>query len=553
MALFGNVTTECAPKGVRAVLTRAAGQDNALGKVLRELAACVLTREKLELSVRVLARVLMAAITGRRDACRREPPVRMVEAAVDILLRVATSSARKALKDGKLRGLGAEDRDGIVWVTGRVRGELLATLLGSEALPVILDKEPLAMSILHKAHREDHRRGARDAAARSRRSVWIVSATRLAKKVVSKCYSCRYRDRKAESQLMGLLPPERLTVVAPFEATALDLFGPFWVKDAANGRRSFKCWIVAYVCMGAKAICLLPCPGYSTEVFLTTHRFFCGLYGRPKVIYTDHAPSLIKASETPDWAAIGTQVGAQGTEWRLTAKGCSWRNGLAERVIRSARHTLGHQLRLGETLDFHQFGAVLAVVAAIINARPLSLRVSPEGDYHALSPRDVLFGRAGRSLAATNRALEFTLDLEQDVALREMGDGQAKIVRAWRDKWVESVFPDMVSRSKWKSAQRNLCVGDIGHVKYVKAVGQQDWRLAMVETAKKDDDGVVRTVTVAFRPRHKRDLNKPYVAKEAQRMTIGVQRFAVMMAIEEIDSIHTPNGQDPESSEMTEN
>ena len=348
VAMFGNTAAEDRPKGALGALVKSASLDNPLGSVLCALGAQVLTREKLEVSVRVLARVLMATLTGQREACRREPPVKMVEVAVDVLVRMATCSSREALKNGKLRGLGAEDRDGVVWVTGRVRGATLATLLGTKALPVVLDREPLALSILHKAHREDHRRGARDAAAQSRRLVWIVSATRLAKTVISKCYLCRYKDRKAESQLMGLLPPERLTVVAPFEATALDLFGPFWVKDAAKGRRSFKCWIVAYICMGAKAVCLLPCPGYSTEVFLTTHRFFCGLYGRPKVVYTDHAPSLIKASETPDWAAIGMQVGAQGTEWRLTAKGCSWRNGLAERVIRSARHTLGHQLRLGE-------------------------------------------------------------------------------------------------------------------------------------------------------------------------------------------------------------
>ena len=82
-------------------------------------------------------------------------------------------------------------------------------------------------------------------------------------------------------------------------------------------------------------------------MFLTTHRFFTGLYGQPRILYTDHAPSLVKASETPDWAEIGSMIGAHGTEWRLTAKGCSWRNGLAERVIRSARHTLSHELRLG--------------------------------------------------------------------------------------------------------------------------------------------------------------------------------------------------------------
>ena len=63
---------------------------------------------------------------------------------------------------------------------------------------------------------------------------------------------------------MGRLPPERLQVVAPFEATALDLFGPFWVKDTAKGRRRFKCWVISYVCMGSKAVCLLPCPGYGT-------------------------------------------------------------------------------------------------------------------------------------------------------------------------------------------------------------------------------------------------------------------------------------------------
>ena len=232
---------------------------------------------------------------------------------------------------------------------------------------------------------------------------------------------------------MGSLPPERLEMLYPFEATALDLFGPFWVKDTAKGRRKFKTWVVSYVCMGSKAVCLLPVPGYGTAEFLTTHKFFTGLYGKPKIAYTDHAPSLVKAAETPDWTEIGREVGVQGTEWRLTAKGCSWRNGLAERVIRSARHSLGHELRLGELLDFHQFGAVLMTVSAIINARPLSLRLTPEGDYHALSPRDVLFGRASRALDQSSAALSFALDQDQDKTLTEMCDHQAKIVRAWRD------------------------------------------------------------------------------------------------------------------------
>ena len=87
---------------------------------------------------------------------------------------------------------------------------------------------------------------------------------------------------------------------------------------------------------------------------------------------------------------IAEEVGSQGTEWKLMAKGCSWRNGLAERVIRSARHTLAHELRKGVLMDFHQFGALLRVVSAIINSQPLSVRRSQEGEFHVIAPRDVL-------------------------------------------------------------------------------------------------------------------------------------------------------------------
>ena len=95
------------------------------------------------------------------------------------------------------------------------------------------------------------------------------------------------------------------------------------------------------------------------------------------------------------------------------------------------------------------------------------------------------------------------------MALQSMSNHQARIVAAWRDRWMEAVFPDMVARPKWRSASRNLREGDVGHIKYPRKVGEDDWRLAVIEEAKQDDDGVVRTVTVAFRPRaHKRDTGK---------------------------------------------
>lgn len=37
--------------------------------------------------------------------------------------------------------------------------------------------------------------------------------------------------------------------LTPVQAVAIDLFGPFMVKDVAKSRRTFKCWACMYVCI----------------------------------------------------------------------------------------------------------------------------------------------------------------------------------------------------------------------------------------------------------------------------------------------------------------
>ena len=536
------------------VLYQAVEARDKLGKLVAAFASQALEREKLELSARVLARVLGAVLRGERAGCERAPSRFFVELAVQLLVRTSSDSAKEALKHGKLQGLGALLRGGVVWIQGRVRGEALAALLGTTELPVLMAGEPLAKSLASKAHRSDHRRSPQDIAARTRRAAWIVGSTRLAKSVAARCYGCRLRDKKMAQQQMGGLPAERTTMLAPFEAVALDLFGPYRVKDPANGRRAFKCWVVAFACLATKAASLLACPGYSTAVFVDVFHFFAGIYGKPRLIYTDHAPSLVKAAGTHDWADIALAVGKLGTEWRLTAKGCSWRNGQAERLIRSARHTLGHELARGATLDFHQFSSTLSVVASILNTRPLSVRTTPDGDYIAVAPRDVLLGRAGKSLRRMEKELDQLTGFHDDEYILMVDNNQARIVSEWRKKWLAQVFPDLVPRTKWKQVHRCVRVNDIGLLKYEQKLGPNAWRLVRVVEANPGSDGLVRTITVEFRPRRASDKGASYRAKVPQRMEIGVQRFAVMLAVEEqSSSLQLGSTEDPTTSEMTEN
>ena len=380
-----------------------------------------------------------------------------------------------------------------------------------------------------------------------------MGSTRLAKSAAAGCYECRFRDKKMARQQMGGLPDERTTMLAPFEAVALDLFGPYKVRDPAKGRREFKCWVVAFACLATKAASLLACPGYGTAVFMDVFHFFAGIYGKPRLVYTDHAPSLIKAAETHDWADIAVAVGRLGTEWRLTAKGCSWRNGLAERLIRSARHTLAHELTRGEVLDFHQFSSTLSIVASILNSRPLSVRTTPDGDYIAVAPRDVLLGRAGKSLRRLESELDQLTGFSDDQNLAMVDDKQARIIKEWRKKWLAQVFLDLVPRTKWKLPYRNVQVGDVGVLKYEQKLGPDAWRLARVVAVHPDENKLVRTITFGFRPRNVRDKGPAYGAKAAQNMDIGIQRFAVMLPVEEqIDQQGAPRQQESQDRQVQE-
>ena len=59
------------------------------------------------------------------------------------------------------------------------------------------------------------------------------------------------------------------------------------------------------------------------------------------------------------------------------------------------------------------------------------------------------------------------------------------------------------------------------------------YRLGRVTKVFPDCHGIVRTVTVALKPRDKRERLLPYKPKALREMTIGVQRLVVFLPVEE--------------------
>ena len=134
----------------------------------------------------------------------------------------------------------------------------------------------------------------------------------------------------------------------------------------------------------------------------------------------------------------------------------------------------------------------------------------------------ILLGRACKSRKQLETDLDTAMGMEDDMRLEDIEEHQGQIVFEWRRKWLAAVIPDMVPRTKWKSTERNIRVGDLGHIQYEQKLGAHTWRVARVVQVKMGEDNVVQTI-VSFRPRHITDMGKRYVSKRPETMEIGVQ------------------------------
>ena len=99
----------------------------------------------------------------------------------------------------------------------------------------------------------------------------------------------------------------------------------------------------------------------------------------------------------------------------------------------------------------------------------------------------------------------------------------ATVESEWWKKWVKEVMPTLLPYTKWKKEQKNLRPGDIVLMRNVK----DDYRLALVEEVHPDEKNLVRTVTVKFKRKNKREPRMvcKSKAKDLIREKVAVQRL----------------------------
>ena len=114
----------------------------------------------------------------------------------------------------------------------------------------------------------------------------IIGARKTVRLITRQCITCKHHSIKPRHQLLVQLPPERVSIAAPFEKSGVDYAGPFQIRYGhVRKPTTIKTYICLFVCPTVKAVHLELVSELTTEAFIAAlHRFIAS----PGLIWSDH-------------------------------------------------------------------------------------------------------------------------------------------------------------------------------------------------------------------------------------------------------------------------
>ncbi|XP_063747648.1 uncharacterized protein LOC134869709, partial [Eleginops maclovinus] len=213
-----------------------------------------------------------------------------------------------------------KDKDGLILCGGRIQ-----VFRDDKSLVPILPQDAWISTLLaREAHNANHE-GIAGTLLRMRRKAWVVRGRRIVKKVVDNCVTCRRVKAKRCQQIMSDLPPERTTPAAPFQFTAVDLFGPYEVKDEVKKRVRLKVWGIVFSCMASRAIHADIVSDMSAEGFMLAYQRFTSLRGHPSKVWSDPGTNFVGAKPAlEDLYRFLGKLESSGVEEKAAKNGTKW-------------------------------------------------------------------------------------------------------------------------------------------------------------------------------------------------------------------------------------
>lgn len=330
---------------------------------------------------------------------------------------------------------------------------------------------------------------------------------------------------------MGKLPLERLKPAPPWSYTALDLFGPFKIRDEVKKRTFGKAYGVIFNCLGTRAVHIELSSDYSTEKFLMSLRRFVSLRGYPKQLYSDNGTQLVAASEDLKEMIKGldqTQLEeygvTEGLQWVFSPADAPWQNGVSEALIKSVKKAITNAI--GESImTFSELLTVCYEAANLVNERPIGRHPTSPEDGNYLCPNELLLGRS------TSRAPNGPF--KQTNNPRHRFEFIQRITDSFWRRWTRDYFPGLIVQQKWHTERRNLMEGDVVIIQDSNQI-RGKWRLGKISKVFPGQDGKVRRVHVQYKnPKPGEPVTK-YEGRGYVTVERAVNRLVVLIPADDI-------------------
>ena len=390
------------------------------------------------------------------------------------------------------------DCKGIMHVGGRIKN---ADVPFDHKHPILIPGDhPITVLLIRDLHERVGHQGRHLTHGYIRQGYHIENERQFLRKLISQCVLCKRLRGQLCSQQMANLPPDRLEQCPPFSNTGLDVFGPFFIYDGINTRRSKatkKMYALLLTCLVTRAVHIEPLPSMDTSSFVNALRRFFAIRGSCKRIRCDHGSNFVGAINqgptTVNLKSLQQVTEAHNCEWLLSPPGASHFGGVWERKIASVRRVLESTIREtgNRPLSRDEMSTFLQEAACTVNSTPLYEVSSDPHDPCPITPNCLLTLKDHPQPAPIET---FTENDFLHYGKRRWRRVQFLANQFWL-RWRQHYINTLTLRRKWRSHKENLKIGDIVLLR-VKQTPRNQWPMAIVTDVKISDDNLVRRVII---------------------------------------------------------
>ncbi|XP_031788715.1 uncharacterized protein LOC103318054 [Nasonia vitripennis] len=262
-----------------------------------------------------------------------------------------------------------------------------------------------------------------------------------------------------------------------------------------RGYKSYKGYIVVFVCFSTRAIHLELVSDLMTATFISVYRRFVGRRRVYYKLYSNNATNFHGADNelksmfqraSDFYQKVASVLANDRTEWVFIPPSSPHYGGLWEAGVKSVKYHL-KRVVVEHTLMFEELSTALVETEACLNSRPLGALTSDIDNLHALTPFHFLTGSASALIPDAD---------SPDVPLNRLSRLQLlqRIRNQFWNRWSSEYLLHLRQREKWRNPTENFYIGRLVLIKDDRYPPSK-WLLGRIVEVHPGPDNLVPVVT----------------------------------------------------------